>query len=100
MAVLAAHAGLQGGPENSCWQFVCSYYGRKTTNYLPCLSTWPLGCYMQFIQPMHQQPCVSHHQQVACVETHRVYPAGGFPPFGCWRGMIMEDDHDLDLQIF
>ena len=53
---------------------------------------------MQFLQPMHQQPCVSHHQQVARVETHRVYP-GGFP-FGCWRGMIMEDDHDLDLQIF
>ena len=23
----------------------------------------------------------------------------GFP-FGCWRGMIREDDHDLDLQIF
>ena len=53
---------------------------------------------MQFIQPMHQQPCVSHHQQVARVETHQG-TLGGFP-FGCWRGMIMEDDHDLDLQIF
>ena len=32
------------------------------------------------------------------MSRHTGYP-GGFP-FGCWRGMIMEDDHDLDLQIF
>ena len=32
------------------------------------------------------------------MSRHTGYP-GGFP-FGCWRGMIMEDDHDLDLKIF
>ena len=29
---------------------------------------------------------------------HTGYPWGF--PFGCWRGMIIEGDHDLDLQIF
>ena len=33
-----------------------------------------------YIQPaMHQQACVSHHHQVACGETHRVYPGRGIP---------------------
>ena len=32
------------------------------------------------------------------MSRHTGYPGGS--PFGCWRGTIMEDDHDLDLQIF
>ena len=32
------------------------------------------------------------------MSRHTGYPRGF--SFGCWRGMIMEDAHDLDLQIF
>ena len=56
------------------------------------------ACCMHVIQPMHQQACVSHHQQVACVETHQ--GTLGDSPLVAPRGMIMEHDHDLDLQIF
>ena len=61
-----------------------------------------LGCYMHFIQPMHayQQACVSHHQQVACGETHIKGILDGVFLFGCWRGTVMESDHDLALKNF
>ena len=47
------------------------------------------------ISPSPQVPLTTSRKLVS---RHTGYP-GGFP-FGCWRGMIMEDDHDLDLQIF
>ena len=99
MDVLAAHTGLQVqsvAVENSYVRLQ-----NQTEIYLSSLSTRPLGCYMHFIQPMHLQDCVSQHHQVACGETyHTGYPVPWGFPLGCWRGVIMEGDHDLSLQIY
>ena len=96
---------------------IISVIGRKKTYWHVCKPDLYLICSSRVLYMLvlcifysahasYQQDiyiCSHHHQQAACGEAHRVYPAGRFPFAACCsRGMITmdeRDDHGIALLI-